>query len=142
MTATSSPEPGARQVAQAAATPADRFLDRMAEQLRGAAGVAAVYGTAVERTGVTIIPVTRVVWGFGGGGGSSEGQEGRGAGAGSGGGGGVGAAPLGYIEVRDGTSEFKPIRDPAAILLVAPVIVAAGLAAALIINALRRLVRA
>lgn len=54
-------------------------------------------------------------------------------GAGGGGGGGGAGMPVGYIEIRDGRSEFKPIRPPlrdallpAAMALVAALAPAAG----------------
>ena len=56
-----------------------------------------VFGEAVERDGTTIIPVARVQWGFGGGGGGARSHA------------------IGYIELRDGKSEFRPIHDPAGI---------------------------
>lgn len=75
---------------------------------------------AIRSSGVTVIPVARARWGFGGG--SGDNPEGRG----SGGGGGVGVAPLGYIEVRDGSAEFRPIRDPRFPLVLAGALVVLG----------------
>ena len=43
------------------------FLERMAEHLGARAGVKSAYGEPVERDGVTVIPVAKVAWGFGGG---------------------------------------------------------------------------
>lgn len=68
-----------------------------------------VYGDAVERDGITVIPVAKVKYGFGGGGGHNDKNHGEGGG----GGGGVHVIPIGYIEIKDGISEFRPIRDPA-----------------------------
>jgi hypothetical protein len=52
---------------------------------------------------VTVIPVARARWAFGGGSGvSPEGSGGGGGGAGL-------VSPIGYIEVRDGEAVFKPI---------------------------------
>lgn len=65
-----------------------------------------VYGEPVERDGTTIIPVAKVQWGFGGGG------IGRGPTERGGGGGGARAYPTGFIELRDGKAEFRPISDP------------------------------
>jgi hypothetical protein len=47
-------------------------------------------------------------------------------------------SPIGYIELRDGASTFKPIYDPMAILTMA---IGGGLAALLILRGLRKLVR-
>ena len=59
--------------------------------------------------GVKVIPVAKARWGFGGGGGSRDA-----GGEGSGGGGGVWVSPVGYIEMKDGDSRFRPIQGPAA----------------------------
>jgi uncharacterized spore protein YtfJ len=74
------------------------------------AQVSTVFGEAVERDGVTVIPVAKTRFGFGGGGGSGtrEGNEG----AGGGGGGGAVISPVGYIELRDDGAEFKRISTP------------------------------
>jgi len=120
---------------------AGAILDRLAERLRGAANAAAVYGTAVERDGVTVIPVAKVRWGFGGGGGASNTPGGNGSGSGEGGGGGVLATPMGYIEIRDGNTEFKAINDPMTLFAIPPIIIASGLSAMLILRGLRLLLR-
>lgn len=85
---------------------AGRLLDRLADRIGARAQAAAVFGQPVERGDVTVIPVARAAWGFGGGAGGEVGAEGAG-----GGGGGM-VSPLGYIEVRDSGAEFRPIRDP------------------------------
>lgn|GEM_PF-6813597 len=63
------------------------FLDRMAERLGAAAGVKSAYGEPVERDGVTVIPVAKVAWGFGGGDSSGTPHPARRKGGGPGGGG-------------------------------------------------------
>src|SRR5437588_3864287 len=88
------------------------FVERIADIIQVNANAKQVYGEPVERDGTTIIPVARVQWGFGGGG------LGRGAGERGGGGGGVRATPAGYIELRDGTSRFRPIFDPSLATLI------------------------
>ncbi|MGW0820304.1 spore germination protein GerW family protein [Streptomyces sp. NPDC002845] len=75
---------------------------------RAVAIAAAVFGEPVTRDGITVIPVARI--GFGGGAGRETGAAKTGDGGG--GGGGAGAQPLGFIEIRDGTATYKPIRDP------------------------------
>ncbi|MHB0978937.1 MAG: spore germination protein GerW family protein [Thermoleophilia bacterium] len=118
------------------------FLDRLAERLGVNARAEAVYGSPVERDGATVIPVAKVRWGLGGGDGGSFGDgAAHGAGGGSGGrggGGGVTVSPLGYIEIVKGQTRFRRINDPASFL---PVVVAGGLAAALILRGLRKIVR-
>jgi uncharacterized spore protein YtfJ len=71
-----------------------------------------------------VIPVARATWGFGGGSGEGDGQTG------SGGGGGGAVRPIGYIEVRDGSAEFKPLRTGPPSALVAAAALAGGLALA------------
>ncbi|MGA7799853.1 MAG: spore germination protein GerW family protein [Gammaproteobacteria bacterium] len=69
------------------------------------ARAAMTYGEPIQRDGVTVVPVAKIRYGFGGGRGGTA--------AGTGGGGGVRASPLGYIEIRDGESTYRPIHDPA-----------------------------
>lgn len=70
----------------------------------------AVYGEPVTADGVTVIPVAKVGFGFGGGAGREVGTTKTSEGGG--GGGGAEAKPLGYIEIRDGSATYKPIRGP------------------------------
>jgi uncharacterized spore protein YtfJ len=117
-----------------------RLVERIAERVGGVATTSAVYGTPVERDGITVIPVARLRWGFGAGGGtgSARGEE---FGNGGGGGGGVMAAPMGFIAIADGRAEFQAIRQPMRGLTSAAIILASGAAAWLALTALRRLVR-
>ncbi len=126
-----------REVERQAAGPAATLLERLAERLGGQAGAAAVYGTPVERDGVTVIPVAKVTWGLGVRGATktaAEDSEPRG-------GGGVMVAPLGYIEIAQGQARFRPIRDPMMLWGAGSLMVAAGLSAWLVLGGLRRLVR-
>src|SRR5690606_34414305 len=59
-----------------------RFGD-LAERVGTTARVETVFGEPVERDGVTVIPVARARWGFGGGTGARSGEEGEGAGGGT-----------------------------------------------------------
>ena len=81
------------------------FVERIAALIQTSASARQVFGEPVERDGATIIPVARVQWGFGGGG------LGHGAVERGGGGGGVRTTAIGYIEIRNGTSVFRPIFD-------------------------------
>jgi uncharacterized spore protein YtfJ len=109
------------------------FVERLAAKLGTNAHATTVYGAPVEREGITVIPVARVRYGFGGGSGrEKEGKEG------SGGGGGVYAAPVGYIELKDNSSEYRPIRDPTAMV---PMIAVAGVLGLLALRGLTKLIR-
>jgi uncharacterized spore protein YtfJ len=101
----------------------DELLERIGQTVGQKAQVSTVFGEPVERESVTVIPVAKTRFGFGGGGGSGsrEGNEG----AGGGGGGGAVISPVGYIELHDGTAEFKRISTPRD---VATFVVAASLA--------------
>jgi uncharacterized spore protein YtfJ len=101
----------------------DELLERIGQTVGQKAQVSTVFGEPVERDNVTVIPVAKTRFGFGGGGGSGsrEGNEG----AGGGGGGGAVISPVGYIELHDGTAEFKRISTPRD---VATFVVAASLA--------------
>jgi uncharacterized spore protein YtfJ len=118
----------ATSAAAAAAQPrrrADDLLAALAERIGARFSAATVYGTPIERDGVTVVPVAAARFGIGAGSGSdpSKGQEGEGGGAG----GGVTAA--GYIELKDGRSRFVPVVHPARMLA----LICATLLAALLI---------
>jgi uncharacterized spore protein YtfJ len=102
----------------------NELLERIGQTVGQRAQVSAVFGEPVEREGLTVIPVAKARFGFGGGGGSGgrEGDEG----AGGGGGGGAAVTPIGYIEVRDVSAEFKRISTPTDL---AALVAAASLAA-------------
>lgn len=86
-------------------TSAEGFISGLAEKLGATARAATIFGAPVERDGVTVIPVGKARWGFGGGAGKRQGEDG------AGGGGGVQVVPVGFIELRDGRAEFRPIRN-------------------------------
>jgi uncharacterized spore protein YtfJ len=107
-------------------------LERIAEKLGVTAKASTVYSEPIERDGTTVIPVAKVRFGVGGGGGVKAGQRG------SGGGGGMKVTPLGYIEIKQGEAEYKPIREPSSYV---PVILAGGVAGCLVLRALRKIIR-
>jgi uncharacterized spore protein YtfJ len=108
------------------------FIERVAERMGAQANAKAVYADPVERDGVTVIPVAKLRWGFGGGSGRKQGKRGKG------GGGGMQAAPLGFIELKDGQAQFKPIRDPMALV---PLAAVGGIAGCILLRSLRKLIR-
>ena len=83
---------------------ADTFIGKMAEKLGAVARAATVFGEPVERDGITVIPVAKARWGFGGGEGHRKDEDG------AGGGGGVQVTPVGFIEIKNDTANFRPIR--------------------------------
>ena len=142
------------QAQKAARSPIDGFVERMAERVGGKASVKAVFGDPIERNGITIVPVARVRWGFGGGAGRGPIAVGPAvandaptgdtkidagiSGAGTGGGGGVTADPIGYLEIGPDGATFKPITSP----MPGPgFLLAAGAAAALMLRGIARLLR-
>jgi uncharacterized spore protein YtfJ len=129
-----------REAQMAANGRGDSIVEMLAEKVGVRAAAGAVFGQPVESDGVTVIPVAKVRWGFGGGSGRGieEGSETGEIGEGSGGGGGAMASPLGFIEIRDGRAEFKRTHDPVSAV---PVILAAGVSAWLCLRAIKRIVR-
>lgn len=143
--------------------PIEGFVERIAERIGAHATVKAVFGDPIERDGITVIPVAKVRWGFGGGAGSGPIPVGPGrpgeespfgetggvaptddatgagtGGSGSGGGGAVTADPIGWLEIGPDGAEFKPIA-PA---MPSPgFMLAAGATAALVLRGLARLLR-
>jgi uncharacterized spore protein YtfJ len=114
MTAIDGAREAGRQAGRGAAS--DAFLERLAELVGAKAGVEAVFGGPIRQGDLTIVPVARVRWGFGGGGGQAD-EAPAGPAWGSGGGGGVIADPVGYLEVRPGGAEFKRIGGPSPVLI-------------------------
>jgi uncharacterized spore protein YtfJ len=108
----------------------NELLGRIGQTVGQKAQASTIFGDPVERQGVTVIPVAKARFGFGGGGGSGTREADQGSGGG--GGGGVLVTPIGYIEVRDGSSEFKRISTPTDLLALVA-------AASLAIVAVRRL---
>jgi uncharacterized spore protein YtfJ len=137
------------------AGPIDGFVAQIAERVGAKANVKAVFGDPIERHGITIIPVAKVRWGFGGGAGSGPIAVGPGrpgesdtiewndgvqttSGSGSGGGGAATADPVGYLEIGPEGAVFKPI-VPA---MPSPgFLLAAGATAALVLRGLSKLIR-
>ena len=119
----------------AAETPTLTLLERLGQQLTTAATAQTVYGTPVERDGITVIPVAQARYGFGGGGGSGT-KAGGAAGGGMGAGAGVSLTPVGYIELREGRSRFRPIRPS-----VVPLVAVSGAIAWLLLRGVPRLLK-
>jgi uncharacterized spore protein YtfJ len=106
---------------------ATEFIGSIAEKLSAATRAATIFGDPVEREGITVIPVARARWGFGGGGGSRKDEDG------AGGGGGAQITPVGFIELKNGAAEFRPIRTASL-----PWMIAGGLAALLLLQRIFR----
>ena len=119
----------------AAETPALSLLERLSQQLSTSATAQAVYGSPVERDGITVIPVARARYAFGGGGGGGT-KAGEAAGSGLGAGAGVSLTPVGYIELREGRSRFRPIRSS-----VVPLVAVSGAIAWLLLRSVPRLLK-
>ena len=105
------------------------LVERLGQILGSSATARTVYGEAVSHDGVTVIPVARAMYGFGGGSGTSPKNE-----VGSGGGGGVILTPVGFIELKEGRSRFRPIRHS-----VVPLVAVSGLVALLLLRAVPKL---
>jgi uncharacterized spore protein YtfJ len=112
------------------------FLEELGRQVSVTANVRCIFGEPIDRDGVTVIPVAQAGYGFGGGSGKKELREGKGEGAGGGGGGMV--IPIGYIEIKNGETRFRPTRDSLAIV---PAILAAAPVAFLMIWKVAKLLK-
>ena len=108
------------------------FIERLAEKVGVHANAKTIYSEPVQCDGVTVIPVAKVRWGFGGGTGIKPDKRGKG------GGGGVQVSPLGYIEMKDGRTEYRPIHDPASW---GPLMVIGGVVGWVLLRGLRKLIR-
>ncbi len=130
---TSVPEPGAAENSA-------QLLERMIDKLGGSARTTSVFGPPVTAGAVTVIPVARAGFGFGGGLGRESSADK--IGEGGGGGGGADVRALGFIELRDGTARYRPIRDPWVDVVVPLAAIAAGMNAPRLLRAAARLFRA
>ncbi|TXK52658.1 sporulation protein [Pontibacter qinzhouensis] len=110
----------------------NNFVERLAEKVGLAAKASTVYGDPIERGGVTVVPVSKLAYGFGGGAGNKAGEEG------SGGGGGIAIMPVGYIEIKEGTTKYKAIRDPQTVV---KIIAVSGLFSVLLVRSVAKLLR-
>ena len=106
--------------------------ERLAEAFKTFADAKMIYGEPIERDGMTIIPVAKLRYGFGGGGGKHNRDEG------GGGGGGMIVQPAGYIELKGGTSKFRAIREP---ITFVPLVIAGGLTGLLLARGLYKMFR-
>lgn len=117
-----------------------QLLERMIDKLNGSARTTTVFGTPITTGAVTVIPVARAGFGFGGGLGRESSADKLGEGGG--GGGGMDVRPLGFIELRDGAARYRPIRDPWVDVVVPLAAIAAGVSVPRLIRAAVRLSRA
>jgi uncharacterized spore protein YtfJ len=108
------------------------FVERLAEKLGVNANAKAIYSDPVQCDGVTVIPVAKVRWGFGGGDALKFNKRAKG------GGGGIQISPLGYIEMKEGRSTYRPINDPASW---GPLMVIGGVVGWVLLRGLRKLIR-
>jgi uncharacterized spore protein YtfJ len=81
-------------------------VDELVTTARESLTVKRVYGEAIERDGLTVIPAATVAGGLGAGKGTdSEGQQGEGGGFG------VSARPAGVYVIRNGQVSWQPAVD-------------------------------
>ena len=86
-------------------------LQSLKESIVTQATVKAIYGEPISAQGKTVIPVAKIVFGYGGGAGTGGVGDSSARGEGGGGGGGVRAIPVGVIEISDQPARFVPITD-------------------------------
>ncbi len=115
------------------------LLRLLAERAGAATGATTIFGAPVERAGVTVIPVATAHWGFAAGGGTGSGSQGSGGGEGGGAAGST--TPVGFIELRDGAAEFRPIRVQPPLWAVALFMLAGSANGVMVLRGVRRLLR-
>ena len=116
-----------KEVERTNRTYADDFLATLAEKLGASTKASTVFGEPVERNGITVIPVAKARWGFGGGAGRREQEDG------AGGGGGAQVSPIGFIEICNGQARFQRIHTVSL-----PILTLSGLAGFLLARSLFR----
>jgi uncharacterized spore protein YtfJ len=120
----------------------DETIAHVVDRIGAKADVQAAFGEPVTSGDMTVVPVARVRWGFGGGSGMGQdpnAEKGGATSGGSGAGGGVGVTPIGYLEIRTSGAVFRPIEPgtPSPLL-----VFAAGLTAWLVFRGIAGIVRA
>jgi hypothetical protein len=120
--------------AQRIESAAGGLLRLLAERVAAVTGATTIFGAPVERAGVTVIPVATARWGFGAGGGTRTGDGEGGAAVGS-------TTPVGFIELRDGGAEFRPIRLQPPLWAIALVMLAGSVNGVMVLRSVRRLLR-
>lgn len=108
------------------------LVQKIADRLGVAARSIKVYGKPIESDEMTVIPVSKISYGFGGGAGKEKEHQG------GGGGGGLKTSPVGYIEIKDGETRFRPIIDFASL---APLLASGSLFLLTLFWGLRKLIR-
>jgi len=95
--------------------PVPELVQKTIEQIRSTVDVNTVIGNPIETGGVTIIPISKVAFGFATGG-SEAASKHRTSGPNNmmgGGGAGVTVTPLGFLIVKDGNVRYLGIPEPA-----------------------------
>jgi uncharacterized spore protein YtfJ len=85
------------------------LLQSIKESIVGQVGVKALYGEPISGQGRTVVPVAKLLYGYGGGAGTGGVRNSSAQGEGGGGGALVRAIPVGVIEVSDQQTRFIPI---------------------------------
>lgn len=86
-----------------------------------------VYGTPIERDGMTVLPVAKIRSGGGAGGSHASGHDGQQGSEGEGGGMGVAAKPLGVFVIREGKVQWQPALDLNKVILGGQIVVGIAL---------------
>jgi uncharacterized spore protein YtfJ len=94
------------------------LVEKLAHQLSSSISAQTIYGTPIEREGVTVIPVAQARYGFGGGGGGAK----------------ISRKMVGYIEIREGRARFRRIRSTTV-----PLVAVSGLVALLLLRSVPKL---
>ena len=81
-----------------------QLLQSIIDRLQGTASVKTIYGEPIEVKDKTIIPVAKVVYGFGAGSGAGKQEESEESGGG--GGGGIAVRPKGVLEITKEDTRF------------------------------------
>ena len=88
------------------------LLQSLKESILSQASVKAIYGEPISSQGKTVIPVAKIMYGYGAMAGTGGVGDSSARGEGGGGGGGVRAIPVGVIEISDQQqTRFVPITD-------------------------------
>ncbi|HNX40737.1 MAG TPA: spore germination protein GerW family protein [Candidatus Aminicenantes bacterium] len=103
------------------------IIQESAISLHKNTGAKAVFGEPYEKEGLTVIPVARVSLRGGGGGGAGSDEQPDTQGLGMGLGLSMQSVPVGYIEINEGKTTFREIKDTTRVALAGAALAAFGL---------------
>jgi uncharacterized spore protein YtfJ len=114
------------------------FVERLANKTIAGLSSKIVFSEPIQKNGITVIPVSKIRFGYGFGGGYNTRRNVKGKKEGFGIGLGVFAQPIGFIKIKKDSVIFEPIHNPVSL---PAIILTTGIAGFLLLRAATKLFR-